>query len=204
MNANNARAFAKDLATMKWYIAVCVALFAASAAFGASSGWLDAYLAKQIEPLRGLVERLEAMDNSQVWFFLFIFVNNFLKSLLAVFLGALFGLFPLYFVISNGLIIGYVVSSAGAAGADVGSLIVRGLLPHGLLEVTAILIAASYGLKYGLLILAELVYAFRGRGSASALKAFHGTLGRLVVFLFFALLLAAFIESTITYMLVRG
>lgn len=202
---NQIRAFASDLISVKWYIAFCAALFFGGIAFGATSGWLDAYLETQLEPLRGLVEQVEALDNSQVWLFVIIFLNNFVKSLLALFLGALFGLFPIYFLVSNGMTIGYIVALAGKApGVDVASLVVRGLLPHGILEVSAIIIASAYGLKYGMVIVSELVLALRGGGSSSTLRAFHSTFKRLIVFLFFALLAAAFIESTITYLLVRG
>jgi len=204
MKLEHMRAFAKDLAAMRWYLAASAVLFAAGLALGAGADWLDGYLANQIEPLRGIAERLDAMDNAQVWMFLFIFINNFVKSLFVVFLGALFGVFPLFFLLTNGMILGYVAAAAGEAGANVTALIVRGILPHGILEITAILIAAAYGLKYGTLVSAELIRAFRGGGSSSGLRAFHGTFGRLVAFLFFALLIAAFIESTITYVLVRG
>ncbi|TLS48384.1 stage II sporulation protein M [Paenibacillus antri] len=204
MSLQTMKAFAKDLAAIRWYFAVSVALFFVGVAFGAGSEGLNAYLESQIEPMRGVAERLDATANPQVWMFLFIFINNFVKSLFVVFLGALFGLFPLFFLLTNGMILGYVAAVAGDSGANVFSLIVRGILPHGLLEITAILIAAAYGLKYGALVFAELVRAFRGGGSSASLKAFHGTFGRLIAFLFFALLVAAFIESTITYFLVRG
>ena len=87
---------------------------------------------------------------------------------------------------------------------DTAALVIRGLLPHGVLVTGAIIIAAAYGLRYGVLIASELVLAFRGRGGSDKIKSFHAGLKRLVAFLFLALLAAAFIESTITYMLVRG
>ncbi len=205
MNLNSMRTFAKDLAALKWYLAASAALFFVGIAIGAgAAGGLSAYLDHQVAPMRELAERLDATGNPQVWMFLFIFINNFVKSLLVVFLGALFGLFPLFFLLTNGMILGYVAAIAGDAGANVTSLVVRGILPHGLLEITAILIAAAYGLRYGTLVLSELARAFRGGGSSASLRAFHGTIKRLIGFLFFALLVAAFIESTITYFLVRG
>lgn len=204
MKASGAAEFLKDLASMRWYLAVSALLFAGGIAFGATSGTIGKYMEGQLEPLRNVVSQVESFDNAQVWFFLIIFLNNFLKSLLTVFLGALFGLFPIYFLVSNGMILGYVVASANQTGADVVSLVVRGLLPHGVLETAAIIIAASYGLRYGVLIASELMLAFRGGGSGAKIKTFHSGLKRLAVFLFFALLAAAFIESTITYMLVRG
>ncbi|HZG74903.1 MAG TPA: stage II sporulation protein M [Paenibacillus sp.] len=205
MNLHTMLTFAKDLATLKWYLAASAVFFFAGIALGAGAGGgLSVYLDNQIESMRGLAERMDATDHPQVWMFLFIFINNFVKSLLVVFLGALFGVFPMFFLLTNGMILGYIAAVAGDAGANVTALVVRGILPHGLLEITALVIAAAYGLKYGTLVLAELGRAFRGGGSSASLQAFHGTIKRLVVFLFFALLAAAFIESTVTYFLVRG
>lgn len=204
MSVESIRAFGRDVVSLKWYMAVSVALFFIGIGIGAQSEWLNRYLAEQIEPLRETVLQLETMDNKQLMMFLFIFFNNFIKSLLVVFLGALFGLFPIYFLVLNGMIVGFITAVAGDAGMDVAAMVVRGILPHGILEITAIIIAAAYGLKYGVLVMKELVLAIRGRRTASGLKAFHGTLKRLIAFLFFALLAAAFIESTITYFLVRG
>jgi len=204
MKISGAAEFLKDLAAMRWYLAVSALLFAGGIAFGAASESFGAYMEGQLEPLRRIVAQAESSDNAQLLLFLIIFLNNFVKMILMVFLGAIFGLFPIYFLVSNGMIIGYVVASAGRAGLDVVSLVVRGLLPHGMLETAAIVIAAAYGLRYGMLIASELFLAFRGRGSGDRIKKFHSGLKRLAAFLFFALLAAAFIESTVTYALVRG
>jgi stage II sporulation protein M len=162
---------------------------------------LHDFLLGQLEPLRDTVTRLDQMDNSQLWIFIFIFINNFVKSLVVVFLGALAGLFPILFLVMNGLLIGFVVSWATDAGASLYEVIVLGLLPHGVFELTAIVIAAAYGLRYGVVVIRRYI---RKSVANDKLQAFHSKLGRLVAFLFWALLIAAFIESTVTYALVRG
>jgi len=208
MKSSGAAEFFRDLISMRWYLAVSLLLFAGGFAFGgAASDALGAQLENALAPLRGTVERMEALGHAQVRLFVFIFINNFLKAILAVFLGALFGLFPVVFLVSNGMLLGYVVASIKAAGLDVADSVIRGLLPHGVLEIFAILVAAAYGLRYGVLVGSELVTALRRRGyggSGGKIREFHAGLKRLAAFLFFALLTAAFIESTVTYMLVRG
>jgi len=204
VNMESVRAFAKDVGALKTYVLLSAALFFAGAGFGYGSEAFGTFLAGQLEPLRQIAERMNATENAQLWFFLFIFFNNFVKSLLVVFLGALFGVFPIYFLVMNGMILGYVAAATGRAGGDVGQMLITGILPHGVFELTAIIIACAYGLKYGVLIAVELGRAIRGREATSAIRAFHGTLKRLIAFLFFTLLAAAFIESTITYLLVRG
>jgi stage II sporulation protein M len=204
LNVVSMRAFVQDVLSLKWYLLASAGLFFIGMGFGYGNEELHSYLFAQIDALRGTLERMERMDNPQLWMFLFIFFNNFLKSVLVVFLGALFGVFPLYFLVMNGMILGFVAAATEEAGGSVASMFIQGILPHGVLELTAIMIAAAYGMKYGMLVLRELLLAFRGRSSASELKAFHGRLKRLIAFLFLALLAAAFIESTITYYLVRG
>lgn len=200
------RMFAQELSSLKGFIGLCTILFLGSVGFGYTTDTLDAFLLSQTEALRDTAVRLEQMDNSQLWIFVFIFLNNFIKSVVIVFLGALFGIVPLVFIAMNGMLIGYVVALAGEAGAGVASIVIRGLLPHGVLEVTAILIASAYGVKYGTLVSKELAAAVRGRDGdgRGELSRFHSSLKRLVPFLFFALLAAAFIESTVTFYLVRG
>ncbi|MFP4558278.1 MAG: stage II sporulation protein M [Archaeoglobaceae archaeon] len=79
--------------------------------------------------------------------FLFIFFNNSIKALIATATGFFFGLSPIFFITFNGYIIGLVVYVGGAnIGAD--QILMR-LIPHGIFEVPAILLACSYGLWTG-------------------------------------------------------
>jgi stage II sporulation protein M len=204
LNTASMKAFVQDLISVKWYLLASAGLFFIGIGFGYGDEGLHGYLFTQIESLRGTIERMEAMDNPQLWMFLFIFFNNFIKSVLIIFLGALFGVIPVGFLVINGMILGFITAVTGQAGQDVAAMLIRGILPHGVLELTAIMIAAAYGMKYGMLVTGELLRSFRGRSASSELTVFHGRLKRLIAFLFLALLAAAFIESTITYYLVRG
>lgn len=79
--------------------------------------------------------------------FLFIFFNNFIKALIATATGFFFGLIPIFFITFNGYIIGLVVY---VGGANIGMYqIMMRLIPHGIFEVPAILLACSYGLWAG-------------------------------------------------------
>lgn len=78
---------------------------------------------------------------------LFIFFNNSLKALAIMLLGMGFALVPLVFVFLNGQFLGLV---AGAVGSERGyALVFLALLPHGLLEIPALLVAAGYGVFLG-------------------------------------------------------
>jgi stage II sporulation protein M len=76
-----------------------------------------------------------------------IFLNNALKSLIVIVLGAFFGLLPIVFLVVNGAAIGVaVVVSSQARGVWQSILF---LMPHGLLELPAVLLATSIGLMLG-------------------------------------------------------
>ncbi|MGH7888181.1 MAG: stage II sporulation protein M, partial [Candidatus Binatia bacterium] len=64
-----------------------------------------------------------------------IFVNNAVKTLGVILLGALFGVIPAFFLIVNGVVLGMVWSlSSGTRGVWVSLLSV---LPHGIVELPA-------------------------------------------------------------------
>lgn len=78
-----------------------------------------------------------------------IFVNNFLKTLiLGVLLGLFIGIPPVIFVFLNGLLIGLTCS---VAIEDFGvALTLASILPHGVLEIPALLISSALGIRVGL------------------------------------------------------
>ncbi len=86
-------------------------------------------------------------DFTTIQLFLFIFLNNAIKALLMMLGGILFGIIPVLFVLLNGYAIGVVVSVV-IAGSGITSIIL-GLLPHGFLEIPAVLLAAGYGVWLG-------------------------------------------------------
>ena len=79
---------------------------------------------------------------------LIVFINNAIKALLLVLLGILVGLPPLLFVAVNGFVL-------GGLGATLESVIgwryvLASFVPHGVIEVPLILLAAALGLTVGL------------------------------------------------------
>ncbi len=93
----------------------------------------------------GFVDGLQEMPNSYI--FIFIFLNNTIKSLLAIFLGIAFGIFPIYFIAANGYLVGLILAiSVYSAGLK---YFLAGVLPHGILEIFAIVYASSLGIWLG-------------------------------------------------------
>ncbi|HEX9503091.1 MAG TPA: stage II sporulation protein M [Patescibacteria group bacterium] len=81
-----------------------------------------------------------------------IFIQNVIASGVALFGGIVLGLGSLFIVAVNGFLIGYIItwllSNQSASGHSL-VLILGGLVPHGILELPAFLIAAAIGLRLG-------------------------------------------------------
>lgn len=98
---------------------------------------------------------LQFVNNpNYVYIFSSIFLNNFFVSIFIIFLSALFFFFPIIPLISNGVIVGYVLASSSiASGVNPLLIFVLGILPHGILELPAFFVACMMGFRGGLLIL---------------------------------------------------
>ncbi len=85
---------------------------------------------------------------------LLIFKNNFFAASLSLFLGVFLGFVPLLMLAVNFFILGFLfavfVVSPPLAEQFPGFLIfLLSLLPHGILEIPALLLAAALGLRFG-------------------------------------------------------
>ena len=121
-----------------------------------------------------------------------IFLNNSLKTLLAILLGPLLGLVPVIFLIVNGAILGAVIPVAVESKGLWISIMT--IVPHGILELPAIFLGTSIGLKLGL-------HPFR-RLAGKADRTFVSDLGHGLWLFFYVilplLLVAAAIEVFVT------
>jgi stage II sporulation protein M len=189
---------------MKHYLIASALVFLTGVLLGSLySGMFDAFLDQKLEQLSEMVKRSIQPDHKSLSAFTFIFMNNTLLSIFMMFSGVLLGLFPLYFLVSNGLIVGYLGAKSAAAGQLDTFLIA--VLPHGIIEIPAVVVACAYGLRLGFLTL-EALRSFpsaerrsRVRQKYKALLKLSIPYGAAVVIL---LLAAAIIESTFTMWLV--
>lgn len=76
-----------------------------------------------------------------------IFLNNASKTLLAITLGALFGVIPGIFLLTNGVALGIVFTLAAKSKGLWLSLL--SILPHGVIELPAVFLGTSIGLLVG-------------------------------------------------------
>ncbi|MBY9077306.1 stage II sporulation protein M [Paenibacillus sp. HN-1] len=190
--------FGRSLAGIRRALLISVVLFI----LGIVAGWigtgsLEKLLMQQIEGLGGISRELRNSSNPQLNFFIFIFLNNSIKGVLIMFLGALFGILPALFLLINGAVIGYLIHASLLQGVDIISLIVKGLLPHGIIEIPAIIIACAFGLHFGARV-ARSLFGRKNRRDDEWADFLRQTL-TVSVWIVLLLLAAAVIESTITF-----
>ncbi len=128
--------------------------------------------------------------------FFIIFINNTVKAFVAMLLGVLFGLVPVLFVMINGIMVGIVVY---VVGERIGTeRVIMLLLPHGMIEIPAMLLACSYGVWLGRMFFERL----RGK-DVSMKEMIKEAVSKFVRTVLPMLLIAAFIEAYITPMLAK-
>ena len=102
-------------------------------------------IAQIIDQLSAIFETIDPNDSLEV--FTFILTNNLTAVLTVIVAGILFGISPMMSSILNGYIIGVV--SGLAILESQASLLFIGLIPHGIIEVPALVIALAIGLHLG-------------------------------------------------------
>jgi stage II sporulation protein M len=125
-----------------------------------------------------------------------IFVNNTVKTLLAILLGLLFSVIPAGFLIFNGAALGVVMSLSTQSRGLWESLL--SILPHGVLELTAVFLGTAIGIMLGVSVVRRLIgksQAKIGTELSQGFKFFYTVIVPL-------LLVAAFVEAYVTTALV--
>ncbi len=95
--------------------------------------------------LQQLIESFSGLVDMKIAYLgIFIFLNNSLKIFLFIYLGLLFAIPTLIFLVINGWTLGWVIAVSGF-----GSIFY--IIPHGIFEFTALFIGTSLGIKLGVL-----------------------------------------------------
>ena len=199
--------YLQDFRQLRHYIITAAVLFFAGIWVGADSELFQHFLNEQIRSLGEIASELSERDHANALFFIFIFLNNTIKSILVMYLGGLFILIPVVFLVMNGMILGYLFAIAAAANMDVWGMFIKGILPHGIIELPVIIIACAFGLRFGVLVLKMLTGLFRTDETRSHNNAetqyFLKRSLHMVLFLVITLFGAAIIESTFTFWLMN-
>jgi stage II sporulation protein M len=196
----------KQLRAMKYYFITSTLVFIIGMLLGAGfSELFQGFIESQLKGLEQLTQSIANQPNPQWSIFWLIFWNNIVKTLLIIVLGVFFGILPLFFLLANGMLLGYV----GALSAQKESLlyVIKAIIPHGIIEIPAIIIAAAFGLRLGVLMMkamATLISPARSNSYKEDLRGFGKAIIPIAIILVIALTVAALIESTFTYWLVKS
>ena len=161
---------------------------------------------QMMNQLKDLVENMGKTPT--VWtFFWTIFLNNLMAAFFMILFGLFFGIFPAYGLFVNGAVLGFVLRQKQMQGGDPLMLFVQGILPHGILELPAIIFAAAIGMKLGVLVFHSIFRIWRSSQRAALRHEWRIELRVLpssVLLIALFLIIAAFIESTVTPLLMLG
>jgi stage II sporulation protein M len=135
-----------DAGRLRPFVIASVSLFCGAALAG---GFAIIYFPQLASQLQDLLKEFAQMFSGlpRLQLAIAIFFNNSLKTLIVILLGPLLGIAPVVFLIMNGAILGAVLPVAAASKGLWSSLMT--ILPHGIVELPAILLGTSIGLRLG-------------------------------------------------------
>ena len=180
----------------KW-VFVAIALFGVGLVLGLVTP------ASFADPLfREIIASLEELGGglaqSSIFTFVFIFVKNAVAVLVGFILSPVLCLAPILSLTINGWILSYVVSAV-AQEKSIG-FVLAGLLPHGILEIPALIIAQAAALSFGVMAILALVKKEKRGLLVPNLKRNF----RYILIALSLLLPAAAIETYVTPLLLNG
>jgi len=171
--------------TIKPYLLILTLIFAAS--FLAGTIAPPAIRQQMTEVFKGVVGNYRGLAGGMLFFN--ILIQNVMATIFVVISGVMAGVIPTFAISSNGFGLGVLYRQASeASGFPAAALKV---LPYGVFEIPALLIAASYGLWLGVLAVRRM------RGKESTLLRFHieHAFRRYFAVVFPLLIVAAAIET---------
>jgi len=188
--------FVRSLHRNARLLAIVSIAFACAIALGVAAGiWRESAagraIREEVEP------ELEQMENELQGisygfeFTAYVISNNAIAIIEIVGLGILFGIFPIFALVINGLVLGYVPFYI----TDFSALkFFSAILPHGLIELSALMIAITCGLRLGI----ASAKAFVQEDRLAPLKAAGRDVVNMLPVVFILLIAAGFIEGFIS------
>lgn len=193
--------FVFSLANNKRNILIATIVFFLSVFLGYLIDPKNDFVRQLMSQLANIAEQIKNYDN--VLFTIYkIFINNLFAAVKMILLGAILGIIPLISLFSNGILIGVFLKIVTVESNQSISYFLIGILPHGILEIPAIIIAAAFGMKLGFTLIRAIIWAFSrsipGEKSKALLIATVKQTAVVSLGITITLFFAAIIESTLT------
>ncbi|OGJ17374.1 hypothetical protein A3K73_06150 [Candidatus Pacearchaeota archaeon RBG_13_36_9] len=165
---------------------ICLLLFGAFAALLYQPPLL-------VEAIKAFMESiLKDTSNFNVFEMMVYILNNNLKnSFFAMIFGVIFGIMPIFTALSNGYVLGFVAEKSVLVAGP--SVLLR-LLPHGIFEFPAIILALATGIRLGL-------FWFSDNKKKEFVKRVEGSLRVFLFVILPLLIIAAIIEGFLIFAL---
>jgi stage II sporulation protein M len=136
-----------------------------------------------------IVDSYRELEGGKLFFA--ILLQNVTASILILVSGVLVGIIPVFSIGSNGFFLGVLYRQA-AEGTGYSAAALK-VLPHGIIEIPALLVAASYGLWLGMTVLRR----WRGKESVPLWSHMEHAFRRYFAIVFPLLVIAAAIETAL-------
>lgn len=146
-----------------------------------------------VELIKEFIEDLlQKTEGLSMWQMVFFILNNNLKnSFFAMLLGVFLGIFPIFTALANGYVLGFVAEKSVQLE---GIAILLRLVPHGIFEIPAVVLALALGVRLG-------AFWFEKDRKKEFLSRLENSL-RVFLFIILPLLvIAAIIEGILIFML---
>lgn len=188
MNREERRVYLSEL---RPYLIASIVFFAVGAVIGAAGASRFPGLADHFgDSVTGFLKTFQGLPKAQLA--AAIFLNNSVKTLAAILLGLAIGIVPALFLVVNGVVLGAVVFLSSHSRGVWPSLL--SILPHGVVELTAVFLGTAIGLMLGDFVLKRLL-----RRSDTKIKPELARAMRFFSFVIVPMLLAAaLIEAFVT------
>jgi stage II sporulation protein M len=136
----------------RWWLIIAIALFAIGVAFGLADPFNIAGLLS--DELIGLEELGGILAPFTFTMFMFIFIKNVITLLFSFAFGPIFCIVPVVTLVLNGWIVG-LVATIFIEQESLG-FVLAGLLPHGVIELSALFIGEAAALSLGVTLIIAL------------------------------------------------
>ena len=194
MTSTEQRAYLREL---RPYLIASVIFFAVGIAFGVAVVFRFPQFADLFRAsLTGFLRMFRGLPKPELAFA--IFLNNTIKTLIAILLGTALGIVPALFLVANGVVLGFVLFLSAEDRGIWLSLI--SILPHGIFELPAVFLGTSIGFMLGDRALKRLLGQSETKIGAELRRALSFFAAAIVPLL----LLAALVEAFVTTLLVAG
>lgn len=187
------------------YFIFSIILFFASVVVGGTPSGATDFILEQVRAMAELAQETQQADNPQLAFFWVIFKKNVTACLMTMYMGIGLGIFPLFTMVLNGMLVGFMFSLMAEHGEQVWLQALKGLVPHGILELPALFLAAGFGMMLGVGLIKGIFGSLFGKTEPWSLfsRSLRGSVPALVI-LVVLLFFAAIVESTISYSLMQS